>query len=1774
MKKIILLFFVVAFWLYPISTKATHIVGGELTYKYLGSNVYQIKLELYRDCNSSTPFTSSIKFYFFNSTTLALVDSVSVTFPGPIPIPNNTGNICLTTPPNICVEEAIYTTNKLLPPIAGGYTIVFQKCCRNGTILNVVNPSDNYGATYMATIPGSAVASGNSSPEFVNFPPTCICVNEPLVFNHSATDIDGDQLVYSFYSPFNGGSQTNPNPLPASPPPYSLVPFAGGFTFNNPVGGSPQVSINSVTGMITGIPNTLGQFMVGICVKEYRNGVLLSTHYRDFQFNVVQCITNVVAIIPPTFTVCKGSPLTFSNTSTGATYYYWDFGAAGNADTSHLFSPNYTYNTAGTYTVKLIVNKGYPCADTATAIVTVNPIPIATPSNNSPVCVGSPINLFAVPVTPSTYAWTGPNGFTSSFQNPVITNATVANSGVYHLAVTALGCTSTNAGNTTVVVNPIPAAPVISSNAPICVGVPLQLSVVPIAAATYSWTGPNGFSSSLQNPIINNTVSANAGNYFCTITVSGCTGASSSTNVVLYPSPTAPTPFNNAPFCPGNPLNLTAALVAGATYSWTGPNGFSSTQENPTIPNTTAANAGNYSLTIQVNGCNSLPLTTNVVIYPIPVAAPTSNSAVCPGTPINLFAATIVGGSYSWIGPNGFSSSVQNPVIPNAANANGGVYTLSVTANGCTNTNAGTTTVIINPVPAAPVLSNTSPICVGATLQLNAATINNATYQWTGPNGFTSSLQNPIINSTVPANAGVYSCIIVKLGCLSAPSTTTVVLNPIPLTPTPTSNAPICQGFPLNLSAANVAGASYSWTGPNGFSSTLSNPIINNSVIANAGIYSLTINVNGCNSLPLTTSVIIYPTPNSIASSNSPTCDGQAIHLYASTIAGGTYSWIGPGGFSSTQQNPTIPISSVVNAGIFTVTATANGCLGNPSNTTVVVNPIPPSPIISNNAPMCSGQTLNLTAQNVAGGTFHWTGPNSFNSLLQNPVITNVPFTNSGIYNSTVTVLGCTSLPASTNAVINLSPPATQVNNGPLCDGQTLNLTTTPFAGSSYSWTGPNGYTSNQQNPVINNVSVANNMGSYSLTMTLAGCVGNTVSTNVVIHPIPAVPVLSSNSPICAGQTLQLNAANVPTGIFAWAGPNSFSSAIQNPSLISPTVSASGTYTATVSVFNCLSAPASIVVLVKPVPLAPGATSNSPLCAGQTITLNAGNLAGGIYSWTGPLAFTSVLQNATRTNSIVTHSGNYSVTASVNGCASPASTVSVIVHPIPSSSFNFTPPSLCAGDNSIATYTGFSLANATYNWNFGGAIISGGPGQGPYNLSWTNAGNYNVSLTVTENGCTSPSTSHSIIVYPIPTSTFNLPVAICQSDSALISYSGSATASGTYTWNFGGGIILSGSGLGPYQIKYNSAGTYNITLTVSENGCPSAVTTHSITVNPVPTSDFSVTPSVICPDQDALITYNGTATSGATFNWNFDSGTINTGTGIGPYLIHFLNSGIDTITLSVTENNCTSSVISQIVLIDLLPQVLFTVTDSLGCDPFTTSFINQSVLGNSFEWTFGDDGASADENPVHTYTPGNFTVKLIVTTSSGCVDSLTKPNFIKVLNNPVAKFFANPESETVTELKESTFNFTNQSVYANSYKWFFGDGDSSTIFSPSHTYVDSGNYSVMLIAYDSIGCTDTFILGKFIVVPNINYFIPNAFTPNNDGVNDIFYVYGRSLQNVHLKVYDRIGEKVFESNGIYQGWDGTFKNSPGNSGVYVYYAEVETMKGDIIILKGDVTLIR
>jgi hypothetical protein len=257
------------------------------------------------------------------------------------------------------VEQAIFIYDVTLPPIAGGYTLVYQRCCRNASINNVFDPA-NTGATYLGTIPDAAFAECNSSPQFNNFPPTVICVNEGLVFDHSATDVDGDSLVYMLCAPYLGADASNPYPAPPGPPPYNFVTFVSPYTATDPMGGSPPMAIDPATGILTVTPTSLGQYVVGVCVSEYRDGVLLSEHKRDFQFNVTTCQPSVIASTPGVINQCSSNTITFVNNSIGGTFYHWDFGTGNSADTSNEFSPTFTFPDTGIYTVTLYVNREQP----------------------------------------------------------------------------------------------------------------------------------------------------------------------------------------------------------------------------------------------------------------------------------------------------------------------------------------------------------------------------------------------------------------------------------------------------------------------------------------------------------------------------------------------------------------------------------------------------------------------------------------------------------------------------------------------------------------------------------------------------------------------------------------------------------------------------------------------------------------------------------------------------------------------------------------------------------------------------------------------------------------------------------------------------------------------------------------------------------------------------------------------------------------------------------------------------------------------------------------------------------------------------------------------------------------------------------------------------------------------------------------------------------------------------------------------------------------------
>ncbi len=349
------------------ASNAAHLVGGEITYTCLGSNQYQVKLRIYRDCFSGgAAFDNSVNFTVYNLAG-AVVTNPSVPKGPTISVPAGTGNPCLTTPPNICTEYAEYVATLTLPPVVGGYTISYQRCCRNSTISNISNPGSR-GNTYTVKIP-SMDNTCNSTPTFTTVPPIVLCLGDQLNVDASATDSNGDSLFYEFCDIYTGGSSGNPSPSTATPPPYTTIPFVAPATPNQPVPGSPALAINPQTGMITGVATTAGQYVVGICVSEYRNGQLLSVVRRDYQFNVTNCIINTVAdmvtqLEDPSL-YCDGRTLTFTPQTTGALTYFWNFGdTTTTADTSSQAYPTYTFPDTGTYTVTLIINPGLVCTDT------------------------------------------------------------------------------------------------------------------------------------------------------------------------------------------------------------------------------------------------------------------------------------------------------------------------------------------------------------------------------------------------------------------------------------------------------------------------------------------------------------------------------------------------------------------------------------------------------------------------------------------------------------------------------------------------------------------------------------------------------------------------------------------------------------------------------------------------------------------------------------------------------------------------------------------------------------------------------------------------------------------------------------------------------------------------------------------------------------------------------------------------------------------------------------------------------------------------------------------------------------------------------------------------------------------------------------------------------------------------------------------------------------------------------------------------------------------
>lgn len=386
---------IILFLIGSVNSKAGHIIGGEMTYICDGSGstpntrAYTFTLTLYRGCagalfdNPGSLIVGTVSIYQGDSN--IEYQNITLDFPNIESINYNTTDPCLVVPPDVCGQSGTYTFSVELPIISESYHIVYQRCCRDNSIVNLLNPGGS-GATFGIELLPSAQALCNSSPVFNDFPTSIICVNENVNIDNTAIDSDGDLLVYSFCSPLLGGSTLDFAPNPDAPPPYNNIDFlAPTYTATSPLGGNPQVTIDPNSGTLVGLVNTQGKFAVGICVEEFRNGELLSKVRRDYQFNISTCnpvneaiVNNPSNIVDGIYIYenCSDSTITFLNNSDGQNIfeYEWFFDLGNNQSLSfNTEDVTVTFPGIGIYSGFMAINPGSGCDDTLFIEVNIQP---------------------------------------------------------------------------------------------------------------------------------------------------------------------------------------------------------------------------------------------------------------------------------------------------------------------------------------------------------------------------------------------------------------------------------------------------------------------------------------------------------------------------------------------------------------------------------------------------------------------------------------------------------------------------------------------------------------------------------------------------------------------------------------------------------------------------------------------------------------------------------------------------------------------------------------------------------------------------------------------------------------------------------------------------------------------------------------------------------------------------------------------------------------------------------------------------------------------------------------------------------------------------------------------------------------------------------------------------------------------------------------------------------------------------------------------------------
>ncbi|MGP8215100.1 MAG: PKD domain-containing protein [Bacteroidia bacterium] len=1468
-----------------------------------------------------------------------------------------------------------------------------------------------------------------------------------------------------------------------------------------------------------------------------------------------------------------GSALVTAGGGTPAYTYSWSNGQTGS---------NNAGLSIGNYTVTVTDANG--CTSTATATVS-QPAVLAATATAIPVkCNGGTgsVTVTAGGGTPGyTYSWTPGGG----------TNATAKNlvAGTYTATVTdANGCSVTTTANIT---QPATLTASTTSSPVKCNGEATGSATVTAnggtPAYTYSWAPGGGTNATADNLA--------KGTYTVTVSdANGCTATA--TNNITQPAALTANATTTSVKCNGE-ANGSAAITAGGgttpyTYLWTPAGGTNATADSLA--------AGTYTVSVtDANGCNTTAAAN--ITQPSVITATIINTPVkCNGGNTGSVKVTAAGGipayTYSWApagGTNAIATNLSagtytvtitdnngcsatattlltqpanalsatittNPIKCNGSNTGSaivnatggtspyayswapsggtgatgvnlttGTYTCTITdINGCTTTDTGTITQ--PPAIADYIVSLTNATCGSnngnVTVTASGGT-GALTYSW-APAGYTGG--NTATYSNLPANT--YTCTITDAnGCTKQ---ITVLINNI-AGPTATLSeiGELCYGGNNGSAIVHITSGTgpftYNWA-PSGGTGSTANTIT-------TGIYSVTItDKNGC--ITIDTITVTQPTViKTIVTTTPVKCNGGNTGSAMVTISGGTpgytYLWAPAGGNAATAGN--------LQAGTYTVTITdSNQCTA--STLVSVSQPAALASIPSSTEVSCNGGNNGSVVDAVSGGTppytYSWTPGGGKGSSEDNLT--------AGTYTVTSTdANGCT-----ITSAINVTQPkaiATSASSsGTSCNGGNNGSATIVAGGGTppyqYSWA-----------PYGGSNSVANNLaaGTYTVTVTDSNnC--KYVSTIIVAQPAALSELNSTTDVGCYGGSNGTAKITVKGGF----SPYSYSWIPKVSTSDSATKLATGTYIVTVTdAHNCITE--DTINISQPKIITATTTVQPPSCYGLQNGSATILVSGGVPSYTYIWSTSPAQHRDTADNLGI---GTYTVLVTdANGCTKKDTVIVTQPAKLTSSIINTT-NLICYGDSNGSATVAVSGGTLPYQY-----LWSTVPPQTSNQGSKLSAGTYTINIADAHN-C--PVSDTVTITQPPPvTTTATAPDSICSGTTVTIVAAGHG-GNGTYTYQWSTGV----GSIATQNVTPVNSTTYTITATDGKGciGTPATVTINTWNLGP---ADVSVTPhQFICYGDTVTLFANVTNANSGSVNIHWSNGY----SGSGPFHLIITNDSTFTVTVM---NQCGSEVTKTIpVTINPLPHIEIPAKTSASCKGavFTYDDTTAANKTDSYAWNFGD-GTTGNTNPIsHSYSQsGLYLVTVIVTTPAGCSNKASAPANITIYPTAKANFTANPDAAPITN---PVIDFIDGSINTNKWKWDFGDNSAFSIEeSPSHRYADTGTFTVHLYTNNSFGCPDT-TKHEVHISPEFTFYVPDAFTPNGDGLNDYFTGKGVGVVDFDMVIYDRWGMKIFETQNMEKGWDGRANGGQdiAQEDTYVYIIKLTDIFKNPHSYIGRVTLIK